>query len=95
MIKHIVFTNFKDPCTNVPIARAMLEALPQEIPEIVSLETGRDFLGSSRSWDMALIVTFENRAALEYYADHPAHHKVKEYIHAQRIDTASVDYEYE
>ena len=93
MIKHIVFTKFKNPDENVPAARAMLELLPQKIPEIVSLETGRDFLSSARSWDMALVVTFHTRAALDIYAEHPAHQEVKQYIHAHWLDSATVDYE--
>ena len=94
MVKHIVFTKFKEPDRAVPAARRMLMALPKEIPEILSMETGRDFLGSSRSWDMALVATFDSREALAVYADHPAHQAVKAYIHAERTDSATVDYEY-
>lgn len=94
MVKHIVLTKFKEPEKAVPVARAMLAALKNEIPEILSLETGRDFLGSARSWDMALVVTFDSREALAVYADHPAHQAVKAYIHAARTDSATVDYEF-
>ncbi|MDO4573096.1 MAG: Dabb family protein [Clostridia bacterium] len=93
MIRHIVFTKFQNPAEHVPHARALLEALPAQIPEIVSLETGCDFLRSERSWDMALVVSFRSREALETYAAHPAHLKVKEYIHAHRCGSATVDYE--
>ena len=43
---------------------------------------------------MALIVTFSSREALAVYADHPAHQLVKAYIHAERTDSATVDFEY-
>ena len=94
MVKHIVFTKFKEPDRAVPTARALLAALSKEIPEIRSMETGRDFLGSARSWDMALVATFDSREALAVYADHPAHQAVKAYIHAARTDSATVDYEF-
>ncbi len=93
MIRHIVFTKFEAPDENVPAARALLEALPEKIPEIVTLETGRDFLCSERSWDMALVVTFKTREDLAVYAGHPEHQKVKAYIHAHRKASATVDYE--
>lgn len=95
MIKHIVFTKFENPDENVPAACALLNALPEKIPEIVSLETGRDVLHSERSYDMALIVTFRSFAALAVYDKHPEHGKVRAYIKAHRTASATVDFEYE
>lgn len=95
MVKHIVLTRFTDPAEQVPIARAMLEALKEQIPEIVSLELGADFLGSPRSFDMALSIVFSSREALERYTVHPAHRAVQQYIHAHRNASACVDYEYD
>lgn len=93
MIKHIVLFQFRDPDVCVPVARQKLHALEAVIPEIVSMETGRDFLGSARSYDMALIVTFRDRAGLEAYDKHPAHQVVREYIHAHRTASVAVDFE--
>lgn len=94
MIKHIILFKFRDPDESVPVAREKLHSLKDVIPEIVSIETGRDFLGSSRSYDMALIVTFRDRAGLEVYDKHPAHQKVREYIHAHRESSVAVDFEF-
>ena len=94
MIKHIILTKFTDPETAVPEASRRLLALKDKIPQIVDMEVGADFLHSSRSYDMGLIVTFRTREDLAVYADHPDHALVKEYIHAHREGTVSVDFEY-
>lgn len=94
MIRHIVFTKFRNPDEDAPAAIEKLLALKAVIPEITEMEAGRDLMHSERSWDMALIVTLPSREALEIYANHPAHMQVKEFIHARRTGTATVDYEF-
>lgn len=94
MIQHIVFTKFSDPATCVPKARALLAALPAQIPEIVTLTTGADVLHSDRSYDMALLVTFRTLDDLHTYDAHPAHAEVRKYIRANRTASATVDYEF-
>lgn len=94
MIKHIVFTRFSNPAEQVPAARALLEALPKSIPEIVTLETGADVKHSERSFDMALIVTFRSMEDLAKYDTHPEHEKVRAFIKANRTATATVDFEF-
>ncbi len=94
MIQHIVFTKFADPATCVPKARELLMALPEKIPEIVTLVTGADVLHSDRSYDMALLVTFRSLEDLHAYDTHPAHAEVRKYIRANRTASATVDYEF-
>lgn len=94
MIKHIVFTKFQDSAENVPEAKALLSALPEKIPQIVSLEVGADVLHSERSYDMALIVTFRSLDDLKLYDTHPEHGKVRAYIKAHRTASATVDFEF-
>lgn len=94
MIRHIVFTKFSNPTEEVPTATALLNGLPEQIPEIVSLETGADFKHSERSFDMALTVVFHTKEDLDAYDHHPAHEKVRTYIKAHRTATATVDYEF-
>ena len=95
MIKHIVFTKFENPDESAPVACGLLAALPEKIPQIVTLETGRDVLHSARSYDMALIVTFRSLADLAVYDKHPEHEKARAYIKAHRTATATVDFEFE
>ena len=65
MIKHIVFTKFENPDEQAPKASEMLLALKDTIPQIRTIETGRDFKHSERSFDLALIVTFDTKEDLE------------------------------
>ena len=92
MLKHIVFTKFENPEESVPVAISLLEKLPEQIPQIHSLETGKDVKHSDRSYDMALIVTVDDLDALAVYDQHPAHQKVRAYIKAHRTASATVDF---
>ena len=77
-----------------PVASEMLLALKDSIPEIRTIETGRDFKHSERSFDLALIVTFDSKEDLEIYDRHPEHEKARAYIKAHRTATATVDFEF-
>lgn len=94
MVKHIVFTKFENPDEQAPVASKNLLALKALIPQIRTIETGRDFKHSERSYDLALIVTFDNRGDLEIYDKHPEHEKVRAYIKAHRTASATVDFEF-
>ncbi|NLI53330.1 MAG: Dabb family protein [Clostridiales bacterium] len=94
MIKHIVFTKFENPDEQASVAGEMLLALKDRIPEIHSIETGRDFKHSERSFDLALIVTFDTKEDLAAYDRHPEHEKARAYIKAHRTATATVDFEF-
>lgn len=94
MVKHIVLFRFGDPETDVPVVRDSLLALRGVVPSIVDMEFGTDFLHSERSFDCALIVTFRDRAGLEAYDRDPVHNEARKYIHAHRLDSKTVDFEY-
>ena len=82
------------PDESVPVAAKMLSALPQAIPQIRTLEVGADVKHSERSYDMALIVTFDSMDDLAIYDKHPEHEKARAYIKAHRTATATVDFAY-
>ncbi len=94
MIKHIVLFKFENPEENIPVVRDSLYALRDKIPEIVDMQIGADFMHSGRSYDMALIVDFRTREDLETYDKNPDHAKARVYIHAHRLDSKTVDFEY-
>jgi hypothetical protein len=94
MIKHIVFTKFENADEQAPVASDMLLALKEKIPQIRSIETGRDFMHSERSFDLALIVTFDSKEDLRIYDHHPEHEKARAYIKSHRIASATVDFEF-
>lgn len=94
MVKHVVCWRFKPEFkSQIDPARRRLLAMKTEIPEIVDLEVGRDFLASPRSFDLVLTVTLADRQALVTYGDHPKHQPVKEFIGPLYEAVAVVDYE--
>ena len=94
MIKHIILFQFRDPAECIPTVMEKLHSMEAVIPEIRSMETGADFLHSGRSYDMALIVTVDDRAALEVYDKHPYHQEVRKYIHEHRTASVACDFEF-
>ena len=92
MVTHIVCHKYTDREEADKIA-PMLKALVGKVPGLISMEAGADFIGSARSYDLALVAKFETREDLAVYADHPEHVKVKEYIHTVLQNGISVDFE--
>lgn len=74
-------------------ARTRLEALVGVVPSLRSLVAGPDVVRSDRSWDFALVATFDDRAGLDAYATHPAHVEVAEWLRERRGPVAVVDFE--
>ena len=95
MIRHIVFFKFKaeTPATEREDLLSILRALPGKIAEIQSLEAGADVIHSPRSFDLALVSTFADLAALGVYAKHPDHLPVVEKAKVICEQIAAVDYE--
>lgn len=96
MIKHIVFFKFKNEVTESDISdlQQSLKALPSYIDEIRHLEFGRDIVRSERSFDLALIVDFDDPEAGNRYQKHSQHLKVIEKVKKLCIDIKAVDYEF-
>lgn len=78
MLVHIVMFQFKEENkeTNLLKVKGMLEALPEKIESLKSMEVGIDISRSERSFDLVLISTFEDQEGLNTYAPHPAHQEV-------------------
>ena len=93
MVKHIVLFKLKDKNDRQKALDA-LNSMKGRIEGLLNLETGEDFLSSERSFDIALICTLQDRAALDFYQAHPVHQPVKKIMHAIRESSVSVDYEY-
>ena len=93
MVKHIVLFKLKDKNDRQKALDA-LNSMKGRIEGLLNLETGEDFLSSERSYDIALICTLQDRAALDFYQAHPIHQPVKKIMHAIRESSVSVDYEY-
>jgi Stress responsive A/B Barrel Domain len=78
MLTHIVCWKYKPETTDAERAAhiAKLRALPSVIPDILSFSVGRDILALDRSFDTGLVATYPDRAALDFYTDHPQHLEV-------------------
>lgn len=90
-MKHIVMWKLRDK-SEAPAIKARLEALAGNIPGLISLEVGIDFLGSAQSADLALVAELESREALEAYQNHPLHQAVVPLLKAAAISRTVIDY---
>ena len=76
MVRHSVMYNFKDGVNKEEAIRVIdgaLTPLVGKIPGLLHLEVRLTFNGM----DYALYSEFENREALENYAEHPLHQEAK------------------
>jgi len=92
MIKHIVMWKLRDK-TDAAEIKTKLEALAGNIPGLLHIEVGIDFLGSEQSADVVLYTELESREALEAYQVHPEHQAVVPIVKAAAVSRTVVDYE--
>jgi hypothetical protein len=98
MLKHIVMWQFasqaegKSKQENMDQIRCALLQLPSAIPEILSMEIGQDIGVGREPYDMVLITTFADAAALERYQHHPDHLAVSATVSKVRTARATVDF---
>ncbi len=93
MVKHIVMWNLKQEVDSAIAAAQMkekLEALVGIVPGLIFAQVGRGFNG----FDLALVSEFESREALAVYQEHPAHCKVKEYVHSVVCERVCCDFDF-
>ena len=91
MLTHIVFLRF----SSIDIAKEAKEKLLSmegKIPVLKSIEVGIDIVRSARSWDLALLTRFEDKAGLDAYGVDPVHKQVATFLRAHAKEIAAVDY---
>lgn len=98
MIRHIVMWNVRgatreEKNCNIDTLRRSFHSLRGRIPGLLHLEIGADVSGVDYACDVVLVSDFESRAALEAYAGHPEHMRVKLEVGDLRIARHQVDYE--
>ena len=95
MLTHIVCWKYKPETSEEQRADhiAKLRALPDVIPNIISFNVGRDILHLERSFDTGLVAVYPDRAALDFYTDHPQHQKVAALGKQIAEKAVSVDFE--
>lgn len=94
MITHVVCFRLKErtPEAAGEVVR-VLSGLRGRVPVLRSLSVGADVVRSPRSYDVALVATFDSLADLEAYQVHPAHQEVVRYMETVRESAVAVDYE--
>lgn len=90
MLKHIVMWRLHDQAA-APELIARLEALA-ELPMVGALEAGLNISPREVAWDVVLVSSFADEAALEAYRVHPDHQAVVAYLADLAAATAVVDY---
>ena len=98
MVKHIVMWKCKasgaQRVKDAALMKAALESMKAGIPEIRHLEAGINFNATDGAYDVVLCTEFDSREALNAYATHPEHEKVKKIIGPLREKRVVVDYEH-
>lgn len=98
MIKHIVMIRLmeagspEEKLENGRKLKAAIEGLLGKIPELLSMEVGKNLSTKASAYDLVLTSTFDSMETLETYRVHPEHQKVVELLHEVMESTAVVDY---
>lgn len=72
--------------------KAAFEGLKGRVPGLTQIEVGLDVSGVDYACDVVLVSEFSSRAALDAYATHPEHLKVREELANLRVARFQVDY---
>lgn len=97
MIRHIVMWKVRGDtreakASSVERLRASFHSLRGRVPGLLHLEIGADVSGVDYACDVVLFSEFESLAALDAYAEHPEHLRVKREVEGLRIERHQVDY---
>lgn len=98
MIRHIVMWRVRGETPGERHAARRLvkesfEGLRGVIPGMLKLEVGLDSSAVDYACDVILITEFDSQAALDGYATHPAHLRVREMLGDIRTARFQVDYQ--
>lgn len=98
MIRHIVMWNVRgstpeEKRRNIELVRRGFHGLKGHIPGLIHLEIGVDASQVDYACDVVLYSEFESQAALDAYANHHEHLRVRDELVGIRIERHQVDYE--
>ncbi len=94
MIRHIVLFQIKDEYkAEIPQLVKNFYGMKGKIEGLMDLEAGQDVLHSERSYDIALVTTFDSMDAFRAYQTHPVHMPVKKRMHEVRSASVACDFE--
>lgn len=98
MVKHIVMWKLKEEAhgnskaENAQLIKDKLEALKGQVPGLLHIEVGIDFLGGG-NFDVVLYSELDSKETLDIYQNHPKHQALLPFIREAVTDRKAVDYE--
>lgn len=97
MIRHIVMWNVRgashdEKLANIEKLKRSFHSLRGRVPGLLHLEVGVDSSRIDYACDVVLFSEFESQAALDAYATHPEHLRVKQELGDMRTHRYQVDY---
>ncbi len=97
MIKHIVMWDVRGATPDerrnaIRFLKRRFEGLRGRIPGLIRLEVGVDTSRIDYACDVVLYSEFESQQALDAYATHPEHARVRDELDGLRIARHQVDY---
>ena len=94
MIRHVVLFKIKPEYQQeIPQLVKNFYTKKGHVEGLLDLEAGADVLHSDRSYDLALITTFADRAAFDAYQTHPLHVPIRKRMHEVRSGSVACDFE--
>lgn len=98
MIRHIVMWNVAGATSdekrkNFELLQDRFHSLRGRIPGLLRLQIGVDSSGVDYACDVVLYSEFESQAALDAYANHPEHLRIRDELAGVRTARYQVDYE--
>ncbi len=96
-VRHIVMWNVRGDTPaeregNLQRLRTGFESLRGKVPGLLRLEIGQDTSRVDYACDVVLMTEFESQAALDAYATHPEHLRLRQELGDMRIARHQVDY---
>lgn len=93
MLRHVVLFKLADPTPDkLQEVKEKLLSLKGRVPQLLEIEVGIDVVRSERSYDLALITTFESLDDMNAYQVDPYHVEVSSYIATVRQAAVAVDF---
>lgn len=95
MIRHVALFRFIPEFTEAQRDEwiALVQDLPNHIPEVRALSIGKDIVHGAMSHELAIVADFDSLADLETYSTHPVHQKVLDISGPVKASLAVVDFE--
>ncbi len=93
-VMHLFAFRWRPATTDALKQRALVEirALQGQIPGLLETSVGENFSPRSQGYELGGAMKFADRAALDAYADHPAHQALLIWL-MPLIDPVEVDFE--